>query len=85
MKQYPDMPYWVDECSKLYREGKAVPLKEDINEGGYRRVTMSNGGKTKHVWIHHTVAELFLENPKNLPYVLHGDNDPSNNHYSNLR
>lgn len=51
-----------------------------FNGKGYRRVRLQ--GKTFKV--HRLVAEAFIPNPYNLPYVLHKDGDRDNNHYTNL-
>lgn len=50
------------------------------NGKGYRRVRLH--GKTFKV--HRLVAEAFVPNPDNLPYVLHKDGNRENNHYTNL-
>lgn len=50
------------------------------NGKGYRRVRMQ--GKTFKV--HRLVAEAFVPNPDNLPYVLHKDGNRENNNYTNL-
>ena len=41
--------------------------------------------KVKFIKIHRLLAELFIENPLNLPYVDHYDKNRSNNCLSNLR
>lgn len=51
------------------------------NGKGYRRVRLQ--GRTFKV--HRLVAEAFVPNPYNLPYVLHKDGDRDNNHYTNLQ
>lgn len=38
----------------------------------------------KDVRIHRLIAETFIPNPDNLPYVLHKDNDKTNNRVENL-
>jgi hypothetical protein len=50
------------------------------NGKGYRRVRLQ--GRTFKV--HRLVAEAFVDNPYNLPNVLHKDGDRDNNHYTNL-
>lgn len=50
------------------------------NGKGYRRIRVQ--GKTFKV--HRLVAEAFVPNPSQLPYVLHRDGNRENNHYQNL-
>ncbi len=50
------------------------------NGKGYRRVRIQG----KNFKVHRLVADAFVPNPDNLPYVLHLDGDRTNNHYSNL-
>ena len=73
----------------ITRDGKVLSSRGDgyelheiaqYNGKGYRRVRLR--GKTFKV--HRLVAEAFLPNPNNLPYVLHIDGDRENNHYTNL-
>ncbi|PZQ78023.1 MAG: hypothetical protein DI563_01670 [Variovorax paradoxus] len=45
---------------------------------------MPKNGKFGWYLSHRLVAELYLENPDNNPLVCHKDDDPTNNHYSNL-
>ena len=51
----------------------------------YLQVYLSNGSKSKKYKLHRLVAETFLPNPTNLPYVDHINRDPSNNSIENLR
>lgn len=48
-------------------------------------VDLYKDGKAKHHSIHQLVATTHLPNPNHLPEVDHIDNDPTNNHVSNLR
>lgn len=47
---------------------------------GFLRVQI-NGKRLK---IHRLVAQAFIPNPMDLPYVLHKDGDKTNNKYTNL-
>ena len=47
------------------------------DQGGYKRI----GG----FYVHRAVAELFIPNPENKPFVDHIDTNPSNNMFWNLR
>lgn len=48
---------------------------------GYRKF----GFKNKRYYIHRIVAETFIPNPDNKPYIDHIDRNPSNNNVENLR
>ena len=66
-----------------------ILLKHDVtninSEGnGYSRVTLSNSGKTTRMAVHRLVALAFIPNPYNKPVVNHIDNNPTNNHVTNL-
>lgn len=51
----------------------------------YLRVDLYSHSKRKRVAIHRLVAEVFIPNPDNLPFVDHIDGNPHNNSVSNLR
>jgi hypothetical protein len=59
---------------------------ETINRDhtNYKRVSLSKDGKVKRVQVHRLVAEHFLDNPNNLPFVNHIDNNGENNNSTNL-
>lgn len=51
----------------------------------YKAVNLNKNGKAKvNARIHRIVAEAFIPNPNNLPYVNHIDENPKNNHVDNL-
>lgn len=50
----------------------------------YCRVNLSKNNKEILFFVHRLVATVFLSNPLNLPIVKHLDNNPQNNHISNL-
>ena len=73
----------------ITRDGKVLSSRGDgrelheiaqYNGKGYRRVRLR--GKTFKV--HRLVAEAFVPNPDQLPYVLHKDGDRENNICRNL-
>lgn len=63
------------------------PMRTALSNSGYLRVALEqpNGDRRKNESIHRLVAKQFIPNPNNLPVVMHKDNDPLNNHVSNLK
>lgn len=55
----------------------------DNGKGYFAFVPRLDGVKNK-IYIHRVVAEAFIPNPENKPYVNHIDNNPENNHADNL-
>lgn len=51
---------------------------------GYQHVWLSKNSKRTSPAIHRLVANAFIDNPKNLPFVNHIDNTPPNNRSDNL-
>ena len=56
-----------------------------IGSLGYLNVTLCRESATKVFSVHRLVAQAFIPNPENKPYVDHIDTDPSNNNVDNLR
>ena len=54
------------------------------NQFGHQKYILWKDNKYKNELIHRLVAENYIPNPNNYPCVLHIDNDPTNNHVSNL-
>lgn len=60
-------------------------LKPGYTNDGYARVNLvKDDGKYKPYYIHRLVAQAFIPNPLNLPYVNHKDENPKNNAVWNL-
>lgn len=59
-------------------------LKARISNAGYKRVTLCKKNKMKTFSVHRLVAITFIDNPQNLPFVNHKDENKLNNHVSNL-
>lgn len=73
----------------VYIKDKIINLKErllknDIDKKGYCRVTLSKNSKINRYLVHRLVANTFIDNPLNKPFVNHIDNNPSNNRSDNL-
>ena len=65
-----------------FRKGKV--LSPGIKPDGYLTVVLSCNGKCKTINVHRLVAQVFIENPDNLPEVNHKDEDKTNNNVDNL-
>lgn len=59
-------------------------LKPALKSNGYVRIGLSKVGKTKMYYIHRLVADAFIPNEQNKPYVNHKDGNKKNNNYTNL-
>ena len=78
--------YYLDEAGNVYSRPRAGTkggrLKPFLNKAGYLVVVLSP--VRVPVKVHRLMAEAFIPNPDNLPYVNHLDGNKENNHYSNL-
>lgn len=60
-------------------------LEQITDEYGYQTVNLvNNKGEEETRYVHELVAEAFVPNPNNLPYVRHKDGDIQNNKADNL-
>ena len=78
--------YKINECGVVINS-KGHVMRTAVGNSGYLRTTLEGNGKIgrKNKSIHRLVAQTFIPNPDNLPVVMHKDNDPFNNHVSNLQ
>jgi hypothetical protein len=56
-----------------------------IDGRGYRKVTLSKNGQSDIKHIYELVAEAFIENVDNEPYIIHIDMNKKNNRMDNLK
>lgn len=59
-------------------------MKLCLDKCGYNVITLRNKGKKKTHKVHRLVAQAFIDNPNNLPFVNHKDEVKTNNVSSNL-
>ena len=85
MKALKDFPaYAVTESGEVYNTKTGKKLKP-IKHGRYWGVTLYDGkGGYKINSIHRIVAETYIPNPDNLPFVNHKDENKENNNVCNL-
>lgn len=67
-----------------YRAVLVRILKQNVNTGGYRQVTLSKEGKLLTLMVHRLVAIAFLDNPLCLSEINHRDGNKNNNRIDNL-
>lgn len=68
-----------------YRMGKRSKiLKPKAEKSGHQRVQLVNENGKKPYLVHRLVAQAFIANPDNLPFINHKDENPSNNCVDNL-
>ena len=82
IKNYPQ--YLIDKMGNVYIAETMSIRKGVSNQNGYIRVMLSKKCKTKNFYVHRLVADAFIPNPKNLPYVNHKDANRKNNSVENL-
>lgn len=84
VKDYID--YFVSNWGRIksLKSGKERILKPGINKG-HLQVELRKDGEGHNKQVHRLVAEAFIPNPENKPYVDHIDGNPLNNNVSNLR
>ena len=70
----------IDGCNS-----KPIPLMPCDNGNGYKAVYLYRNGKCYKRYIHRLVAEVYLDNPLDLPQVNHLDGVTSNNALYNLQ
>lgn len=84
MKEIEDYPgYFITEDGKVWSEkSKKFLAFKDVN--GYNKVQLCNDGERKYLFVHRLVANAYIPNPDNLPYVNHKDENRKNNQKENL-
>jgi len=59
-------------------------MKQTMHSHGYKTVALTKDGNTKQMYVHRLVAQAFIDNPNNLPFINHKDEDKTNNFADNL-
>ena len=76
--------YAVYEDGRVWSHKRQMFLIPRDNGSGYLQVMLYKDGKHKNFRVHRLVAEAFIPNPNNLPYINHKDEDKHNNSIDNL-
>lgn len=83
-KKHPDIPRIEVSSFGRIRSTKGYYYVCHVNSQGYLTVAFRVNGKVVSKLVHRLVAEAFVPNPDNLPYVNHKDGDKTNNSTSNI-
>ena len=77
--------YLVDDLGRVWSNKNQQYLAGHENANGYIQVDLYNeNGKRNKLSVHRIVAEAFIPNPKNKPWINHKDSNRSNNNLDNL-
>ena len=76
--------YGISEQGDVYNFEKERFSKPTLDKG-YFRVYLRKDSKQYQKLLHRLLAETYIPNPENLPFVDHVDRDTKNNSLSNLR
>lgn len=80
----PNHPGFVARRDGMIIGKRGYELIGHVDRCGYREVLFSENGKTKNYLVHRLIAETFIPNPDNLPFVNHIDGNKTNNRVENL-
>lgn len=69
---------------RSFKRKKPHDLRYVTKDDGYLRVYLCKSGNTKAFYVHRVVAQAFVKNPLNLPFINHKDECKTNNNASNL-
>lgn len=76
--------YQVSNFGRVKRVTTDRILKSNMTSKGYLLVKLCKNSIKSNKRIHRLVAEAFIPNSENKPYINHIDEDKTNNHVSNL-
>ncbi|WP_316571335.1 NUMOD4 domain-containing protein [Neobacillus sp. YIM B06451] len=79
------LPRIVEDSSGRKRSTPGKVLKPWITSSGKYMVELSNNKKSRSIYLHRLVAEVFIANPDNKPFVSHIDGFTDNNSVFNLK
>lgn len=87
MKQVKSYPWlWVSENLDIVSKARTNPrvLTQGRDKDGYRTVSTRYKGKAYYLRVHRLIAEVYIPNPENRPFVNHKDGLKHNNNVINL-
>lgn len=83
-----DYPYYITDDGRVWSDSRKNGIERFLkpikSKDGYLFVNLYKNGKPKVMRVHRLVAQAFIENPDNKPYVNHIDGNRTNNAANNL-
>lgn len=76
--------YSITEDGKVFSNLSNKFMKPGHNGVGYAKVALRKDGEYHKHYVHRLVAQTYIPNPENLPFVNHKDENPANNCVENL-
>ena len=76
--------YSVSSKGRVKNRKTGKMLKLSLTDKGYYNVKLTINGDNVVAFVHRLVAMAFIENPEDKEYVIHKDDDRTNNKVSNL-
>ena len=76
--------YAVTKDGKVWSHKRQIFLRPATNKGGYLTVILYKNHKKKSYLVHRLVAEVYVYNPKNLPFINHINENKADNRVENL-
>ena len=76
--------YLISESGEVINSNSGRAIKPSLNENGYWYISLWKDNKSKTASLHRLVAEAFIPNPENKPFVNHIDANRANPHKDNL-
>jgi hypothetical protein len=82
MKKYSDTNYFISEKGEIFRNNRK--LKPWVDKDGYQQIYLYLNGVRIIKKVHRLVAEVYIQNPFELPQINHLDGNKKNNQITNL-